>query len=146
MGLTPYVAQGSVVTATVSGTRPRVHAVISRARTTVLGLWAVVTGAAPHVLHHIGPLAGTAIVAGVGGRVLFGIAGFVATIPMLRRLRRRTGSWRTPGLALAAFAVIYTLSTAFVGPAIGAATNPDGSTSPSGPVVEVDHHGHDIDD
>lgn len=28
------------------------------------------------------------------------LAGFVATIPMLRRLRRRTGSWRAPALAL----------------------------------------------
>jgi hypothetical protein len=119
------------------------RSVAARVRTAMLGLWAAITGAAPHVLHHVGPLAGTALVAGAGGRVLFGVAGFVATIPMLRRLRRRTGSWRVPVLALAAFATIYTVSTLFVGPAIGRATGPDATTTPS-EQVEVDHHGHDV--
>jgi hypothetical protein len=115
----------------------------ARVRTTLLALWAAITGAAPHVLHHVGPLAGTALVAGSGGRALFAVAGFVATIPLLRRLRRRTGSWRVPGLALAAFAAIYAVSTLFVGPAIGGATSPDAATSPS-EQVEADHHGHDV--
>jgi hypothetical protein len=115
----------------------------ARVRATVLGLWAAITGAAPHVLHHVGPLAGSALVAGAGGRALFGVAGFVATIPLLRRLRRRTGSWRAPALALAAFATIYTVSTLVVGPAIGSATTPDAATSPV-EQVEVDHHGHDV--
>lgn len=121
----------------------RAPSVAARVRTAMLGVWAAITGAAPHVLHHIGPLAGTALVAGAGGRVLFGVAGFVATIPMLRRLRRRTGSWRVPGLALAAFAAIYTVSTLFVGPAIGGATGPDAGAI-SSEQVEVDHHGHDV--
>lgn len=114
-----------------------------RLRAALLALWAAVTGAAPHVLHHIGPLAGTAIVAGAGGLVLFGVAGLVITIPMLRRLRSRTGSWRAPSLALAAFAAVYTLSTLFVGPAIGAATTRD-TVGPETVQVEVDHHGHDV--
>jgi hypothetical protein len=62
---------------------------------------------------------------------------------MLRRLRRRTGSWRVPGSALAAFAAIYTVSTLFVGPAIGSATSPDVATAPT-EQIEVDHHGHDV--
>jgi hypothetical protein len=115
----------------------------ARIRTAMLGLWAAITGSAPHVLHHVGPLAGTALVAGAGGRALFGVAGFVATLPMLRRLRRRSGSWRVPGLALAAFAAIYTVSMLFVGPAIGAATSPDARTTPP-EQVEIDHHGHDV--
>lgn len=114
-----------------------------RVRTALLALWAAIAGAAPHVLHHVGPLAGTALVAGVGGRALFGVAGFVATIPLLRRLRRRTGSWRAPGLALVAFAAIYTVSTLVVGPAIGGASGADAATQPS-VQVEVDHHGHDV--
>jgi hypothetical protein len=130
------------VTASQAG-RDRLPNIATRVRTTLLALWAAITGAAPHVLHHVGPLAGTALVAGAGGRALFGVAGFVATIPMLRRLRRRTGSWRVPGLAIAAFAAIYTVSMLFVGPAIGAATSPDAGTSPS-EQVEVDHHGHDV--
>jgi hypothetical protein len=115
----------------------------ARVRAGMLGAWAAITGAAPHVLHHVGPLAGTALVAGAGGRALFGAVGFVATVPMLRRLRRRTGSWRVPGLALAAFAAIYTVSTLVVGPAIGTATAPDAVTPPPAQ-VEVDHHGHDV--
>jgi hypothetical protein len=79
--------------------------------------------------------------------LLFGAAGFVATMPLLRRLRRRTGSWGAPGLALAAFAAVYTFSTMIlgpaIGPAIGPATSPDAVTTPPGQ-VEVDHHGHDV--
>jgi hypothetical protein len=121
----------------------RTSSIAAPVRTTLLASWAAITGSAPHVLHHIGPLAGTALVAGAGGRALFGIAGFVATIPMLRRLRRRTGSWRAPGLALAAFAAIYTASTLLVGPAIGVATSPDAGT-PSSEQLEADHHDHDL--
>ncbi len=123
--------------------RERELGIATRARTTLLALWAATTGAAPHVLHHVGPLAGSALVAGAGGRALFGIAGFVATIPMLRRLRRRTGSWRAPILALAAFAAIYTASTLFVGPAIESATGAD-AAGPPAEQVDVDHHGHDV--
>lgn len=113
--------------------------VLQRLRTALLATWAAVTGAAPHVLHHVGPLAGSALVAGAGGRVLFGALGFVATIPSLRRLRRRTGSWRAPGLALAAFAAVYTVSALLIGPAISGATEP-----PPVPAESVDHHGHDV--
>jgi peptidoglycan/LPS O-acetylase OafA/YrhL len=118
----------------------RIPSIAARVRTTMLGMWAAITGAAPHALHHVGPLAGTALVAGAAGRALFALAGFVATIPMLRRLRRHTGSWLLPGLALAAFAAVYTASTLFVDPAIGVATSPDTATTPSAQ-VEV---GHDV--
>lgn len=113
----------------------------NRVRTGALAVWATVTGAAPHVLHHVGPLAGTAVVAGASGRVVFGAAGFVATIPMLRRLRRRTGSWRSPALALVAFATIFTFSTLVIGPALSGQDAAD----PALPADEVDHHGHDDD-
>lgn len=112
---------------------------LARARATLLALWAAVTGAAPHVLHHVGPLAGTALVAGVGGRVLFGALGFLATIPMLRRLRRRTGSWRAPAIAFAAFVAVFTFSSLFLGPALAG----DGDTGVPAPAsADVDHHGH----
>jgi hypothetical protein len=87
----------------------------------------------------VGPLAGTAVVAGAGGRVVFGAAGFVATIPMLRRLRRRTGSWRAPALALAAFAAVFTFSTLVIGPAVSGSDTP---TDTAVPADDVDHHGH----
>lgn len=114
---------------------------LARVRTTLLALWAAVTGAAPHVLHHVGPLAGTALVAGVGGRILFGALGFVATIPMLRRLHRRTGSWRVPALALAAFVAIFAFSSLFLGPALAGDGDTDAPASLPA-TVDVDHHGH----
>ena len=36
------------------------------------GAVAAISGIAPHVLHHVGPLAGSALLAGAGGTVLFG--------------------------------------------------------------------------
>lgn len=129
------------MTTTVAPLEPPVHGRIwDRARAGLLAIWAGVTGAAPHVLHHVGPLAGTAIVAGAGGRILFGAVGFVATIPMLRRLRRRTGSWRAPAIALTAFAAIFTFSTLVIGPAV---SNSDTPTNTAVPADDVDHHGHD---
>lgn len=122
-------------TTAAAGT-PAAPRVLDRLRAGLLAVWAAVTGAAPHVLHHVGPLAGSALVAGVGGRLVFGVAGFVATIPTLRRLRRRTGSWRAPALALAAFVVVFAVSALVVGPALTS----DPAPAPS-PAV-VDHHGH----
>ena len=62
------------------------------------GAVAAISGIAPHVLHHVGPLAGAALLAGAGGTVLFGVAGFALSIPMLLRLRRRFGTWAAPAV------------------------------------------------
>ena len=48
---------------------------------TVTGAVGVITGLAPHVLHHIGLLAGTALVAGGGGTLLFGGTDSAASAP-----------------------------------------------------------------
>jgi hypothetical protein len=100
--------------------------------------WAAVTGIAPHVLHHAGPLAGTALVAGAGGQALFGAIGFIATIPMLLRLHRRFGTWVAPGLALAVFAAVFSFSTFVIGPRIA------GDAGRTDPVSATEHdaHGH----
>jgi len=45
------------------------------------------------VLHHIGLLAGTALIAGAGGTALFGILGLAMSVPLLLRLRRRFAFW-----------------------------------------------------
>lgn len=50
----------------------------------VVAAWAVVTGVAPHVLHHVGPLAGAALLAGFGGKTLFFALGLLLSVPMLR--------------------------------------------------------------
>ena len=108
--------------------------------TVASGAVAGISGIAPHVLHHVGPLAGTALLAGAGGTVLFGVAGFALSIPMLLRLRRRFGSWAAPGVASVIFTGVYLVSALVVGPALTADSasveSPGPSPSPS------DHAGH----
>jgi len=97
-----------------------------------------VAGAAPHVLHHIGPIAGAALLTGLGGTLLFGAIGFVLMIPMLLRLRRRFGSWAAPAVALALFGVMFMASTLWIGPAIRGG---NGGGSGGQPIDHASHHG-----
>ena len=115
---------------------------LSRARVAGGGVGAAVLGAAPHVLHHVGPLAGAALLGGIGGTLLFGVLGFVLAIPLLRRMRRRTGSWAAPGAALAFFVALFTLSTVFVGPALS--SDPEGKSAPvpARTVPDAEHDAH----
>ena len=78
--------------------------------------WVAISGVAPHVLHHVGSLAGAAVLAGAGGRILFFGLGLLAAIPMLIRLYRRFRSWAAPAIAISLFAVTYTVSSLYLGP------------------------------
>lgn len=98
-----------------------------------MAAWGAVTGVAPHVLHHVGPLAGAAILAGTGGRLLFFGIGIVAATPMLLRLRRRFRSWAAPAVAVGLFAVTFLVSSLVLGPLI--------TGSDSAPSVTTTH-GH----
>ena len=91
-----------------------------------------VAGITPHVLHHIGPIAGAAILTGTEGSVLFGAIGFVLTLPLLLRLKKRFHSWAAPGVALALFVIMFTISTLWIGPAIRGDNGSD-ETSPADP-------------
>jgi hypothetical protein len=113
-----------------------------RARTwgVVVAAWGGFTGLLPHVLHHVGPLAGAALLAGAGGQALFAAIGFIAAIPFLLRLHRRFGNWREPALALAVFAAMFAVSSLVIGPAIsggGDGKTPPGVESPGG---HASHH------
>lgn len=106
-----------------------------------LGAIGAVVGLIPHVLHHIGLLAGTALIAGTGGTVVFGVIGLVASLPLLLRLKKRFGSWWAPVIGLAVFAVMFAVSAFVIGPLISGETS--GSTSdPVQPVPSGDPHGH----
>ena len=111
------------------------------AATVVSGAVAAISGIAPHVLHHVGPLAGTALLAGAGGTALFGVAGFALSIPMLLRLRRRFGTWVAPAVASAIFTGVYLFSALVVGPALtaepAAVEAPASTPIPSG---HAEHH------
>jgi hypothetical protein len=107
---------------------------VGRVWTALSGVIGAVVGLAPHVLHHIGPIAGAALVSGAGGTTFFAIIGFVLTIPMLLSLRRRFDNWLAPAIALGLFAVMFTVSTLWIGPAIR------GDNDNSEPADHEEHH------
>jgi len=102
--------------------------------------WGVVSGVAPHVLHHVGPLAGAALLAGTGGQILFFFLGLALAAPMLMRLYRRFGTWAAPTIALAIFGLTYTVSSLYIGPLITGETS--GQTDSTSVTVTTDEHGH----
>jgi hypothetical protein len=119
--------------------RPR--SILGRAWSAVLAAWGAFIGVLPHVLHHVGPLAGAALLAGAGGTALFATIGFVAAIPFLIRLQRKFRTWRAPAIALAVFAAAFSLSSFVIGPALSGGSE---SSPPSQPGVEQlsGHYSH----
>ncbi len=111
------------------------RSVVARAWSALLAVWGGFIGLLPHVLHHVGPLAGAALLAGAAGTALFAAIGFVASIPFLLRVHRRFGTWRAPAIALALFAAMFSLSSFVIGPAISGGEQP-GIEQPAG------HDGH----
>lgn len=105
----------------------------------VVAGWAVVAGVAPHVLHHVGPLAGAALLAGFGGKAIFAL-GLVLSLPMLRRLYGRFGTLVAPVVAVVAFAAVFTFSSLVIAPRL---TGSD-SSSPATPGIEqpAGHESH----
>lgn len=121
----------------------------SRLQSVVMTAWAAVTGIAPHVLHHVGPLAGAAFFAGATGRVVFGIVALVLTVPVLLRVHRRSGTWRLPIALLTVFVIVWSVSTFVVGPRLyGEQANNPAVERPESPNDSTDeeHDGHHPDD
>ena len=88
----------------------------SRLSAAIGSAWTAVMGVLPHVLHHVGPLAGAAIVAGTTGTVVFGLAAFAFTVPLLLRVRKHRGNWRLPAILLTVFVSVWLISTFALGP------------------------------
>jgi hypothetical protein len=109
----------------------------------IVAAWAVVTGVAPHVLHHVGPLAGAAVLAGAGGKAIFFALGLILSVPMLRRLYRRFGTLVAPALAVVAFAAVFTFSSLVIAPRLtGSEKTPaPGIQQPTPPGHESHHSG-----
>lgn len=106
-----------------------------------------VLGIAPHVMHHIGLLAGAALVTGVSGNLLFYAVGLLLSVPMLRRLYRRFQSLWAPTIAVAAFTGLFSISAFLIGPAISNSDDddvppPSSPTSPSPSPTDGHGHGH----
>lgn len=133
----------------LAGSSPRAdrgHGALYRLYVLASSALAAVLGLAPHVLHHVGPLAGAAIFAGTGGSLLFGAIGMAASIPLLVRVHRRCGSWRVPAALLVTFAVVFSISTFVIGPAISGSDAETSSkaaptvTAPAEPSGHKRHH------
>ncbi len=101
----------------------------------IVACFGVVTGVAPHVLHHVGPLAGAALLGGFGGQVLFFALGIALSVPLLLRLYRRFGTLVAPAVAVVAFATIFTFSSVVVAPLL------TGDDSPATPTEQPQGHG-----
>ena len=102
------------------------------------GVVGVVVGLTPHVLHHVGLLAGTALVAGSGGTALFAAVGLVASVPLLLRLHKRFGNWRAPALALVLSTALFLFSAFVLGPLISGQTENPGPSAPT--TGHTSHH------
>lgn len=107
----------------------------------IVAAWAVVTGVAPHVLHHAEPLAGAALLAGAGGKAIFFAIGLVLSVPILRRLYGRFGTLVAPAAAIVVFATVFIFSSLVIGPRLtssGTSPTPEpGIEQPSG---HASHH------
>ena len=126
---------------TITAHRPR-RGIAGRVWAGLVAAWGVISGLAPHVLHHVGPLAGAALLAGFGGKALFFALGLVVSLPLLRRLYRRFKTWLAPALAVGVFAGMFALSALVIAPQITG-----GSDTPAKPRIQqpsghATHHGH----
>lgn len=113
-------------------------------RGALVAVWNAATGAAPHVLHHVGPLAGAALLAGAAGKLLFGALGLLAAVPFLLRLHRRFDTWIAPAVGVAVMAAVFSVSTFVVGPALVRDDEPvvpaRGPGQPPAPSEHDEHH------
>ena len=112
----------------------------SRFGAVVLAAWGVLVGVAPHVLHHVGPLAGAALLAGAGGKLLFGALGFALSLPFLLRLYRRFHTLAAPALATLAFAAVFAVSTLVVSPLITGSGDNGKTPGAEQPTDHASHH------
>lgn len=134
--------QPADTTAVVEEAAPRGN----RWRTTWVGIRAGVgalLGLVPHVMHHIGILAGTAFLTGMFGNSVLYVTGLVLSIPLLKRLRKRFGRRRAPIIGVGVFTAMFLVSALVVGPAINrTGAGPDIQPPAQQAVVEEDHDAH----
>lgn len=106
-------------------------------------------GLVPHVMHHIGILAGAALLTGVFGNTLLYAAGLLLSIPLLNRIRKRFGTWKAPAIGVGVFTAMFLLSALVIGPAINRAGTgpepptplPSASATASTTADHNEHHG-----
>jgi hypothetical protein len=126
-----------------AGETPQRRGVLATAWSAVTAVVGGIMGLLPHLLHHVGLLGGAVLVTGATGNVVFAVLGLVLSLPLLRRLYRRFGTWKAPALALAVFALMFSLSAFVIGPAINNDdTRPGQDRTPVQTPGPDDHEGH----
>ena len=102
-------------------------------------------GLAPHVMHHVGFLAGAAILTGFLGNAVLYVAGLLLSIPLLRRIHRRFATWTAPAIGVVSFSTLFLISTLVLGPLF----NPEprsgeepAAPAPSATPAAEEHDGH----
>ena len=138
-----------MTSATTSSTSPELEkvsasvpkrGVVATAWSAVSAALGAVLGLLPHVLHHVTLLAGAAVVTGLAGNLVLGGLGLLLSIPLLRRLYRRFGSWKAPAAAVAAFVIMFSVSSLVIGPALISSETDQPSPGPA--PARVDHESH----
>ena len=98
-------------------------------------------GLVPHVLHHIGFLAGAAVLTGAVGNALLYVAGLALSIPMLDRIRKRHHTWKASLIAVVVFTGLFAFSAFIVGPALNPPSpQPAPIQQPTAAAEHEDHH------
>ena len=105
----------------------------------MLAAWGVLVGVAPHVLHHVGPLAGAALLAGAGGSCSSARSASLS-LPFLLRLYRRFHTLVAPALATLAFAAVFAVSTLVVSPLITGSGDNGKTPGIEQPTDHASHH------
>ena len=135
---TPITAARGVGTGPVQ--QPARRSILGTAWSAVCAAIGTVMGLLPHVLHHVTLIAGAALVTGFGGNLVFAALGLLFSVPLLRRLYRRFGTWKAPAVAVAVFAVMFSLSAFVIGPAL-TDSGPE-QPGPRDTPTQSDHSGH----
>jgi hypothetical protein len=134
---TPATPGGVVVS---SAQEPARRSILGAAWSALCAAIGAVMGLFPHVLHHVTLIAGAALVTGLGGNLIFAALGLLFSVPLLRRLYRRFGTWKAPAVAVAVFATMFSLTAFVIGPALtsSGAQQPAPRDTPAG----TDHSAH----
>jgi hypothetical protein len=112
-------------------------------RDTIGATVGMVLGIVPHVLHHIGLLAGAALITGASGNALLYAVGLLFSVPMLRRMYRRFRTPWAPAIAVAIFTGLFSLSAFVIGPAISGTADETAPTRPAEPGPTTPSTNHD---